>query len=96
LPVNTSLPSSGLSSFESPAPAPASSALVSSIAAAASSGGRQLQVGTTLTTVNEGRGWLLWVAVPFVILVVGGWLLLAARFRWWPWGPAGFRPWRRR
>jgi hypothetical protein len=52
---------------------------------AASSGARQLQVGTTLTSVNEGRGWLLWIAIPFVILAVGFWLLLAARFRWWPW-----------
>jgi hypothetical protein len=99
-PVTTSLPaSSALSSFESPAPAPASTALVTSIPApseAASSGGRQLQVGTTLTTVDEGRGWLLWVVVPFVILVIGFLLLLAARFGWWPWSPDGFRPWRRR
>jgi hypothetical protein len=87
LPVTTSLPTSSVS-FESPAPAPASSALVTSVPApseAASSGGRQLQVGTTLTSVNEGRGWLLWIAIPFVILAVGFWLLLAARFRWWPW-----------
>ena len=83
----TSLPTSSVS-FESPAAAPASSALVTSIPApseAASSGGRQLQVGTTLTSVNEGRGWLLWIAVPSVILAVGFWLLLAVRFRWWPW-----------
>jgi hypothetical protein len=98
--VTTSLPaSSALSSFESPAPAPASSALVSSITApseAASSGGRQLQAGTTLTSVNEGRGWLLWVAVPFVICVIVVLLVLARRFRWWPWGPDGFKPGRRR
>ena len=88
LPVTTSLPTSS-PSFESPAPAPASSALVTAIPAPAEagpSGGRQLQVGTTLTSVNEGRGWMLWIAVPFVILGLGSWLLLAARFRWWPWG----------
>lgn len=96
-PVTTSLPaSSGLSSFESPAPA--SSALVSSIPApseAASSGGRQLQVGTTLTSVNEGR-WRSLVVLAVVVGVVGVLLVLARRFGRWPWGPTGFRPWRRR
>jgi hypothetical protein len=89
-PVETSLPtSSALSSFESPAPAPASSALVSSIPApseAASSGGRQLQVGTTLTSENQGR-WVLWVALAFVVAVVAVVLRLAHRFHWWPWSP---------
>jgi hypothetical protein len=86
-PVTTSLPTPSLS-FESPAPAPASSALVSTLlgqSEAASSGARQLQIGTTLTSVNGGRGWLLWIAIPFVILAVGFWLLLAARLGWWPW-----------
>lgn len=87
LPLTASLPASS-ASFESPAPAPASSALVSTLlgaSQAASSGARQLQVDTTLTSVNGGRGWLLWIAIPFVILAVGFWLLLAARLGWWPW-----------
>jgi hypothetical protein len=87
-PVSTSLPSSsGLSS-----PAPATSALVSTLtgpSAAASSGERQLQVGTTLTVVNTGRHWEVFAVLAAVVcgVVLLPLLFLARRFRWWPWRP---------
>jgi hypothetical protein len=90
LPVSTSPPSSG-SSFESPAPAPGSSALVSSVPApsqATSSGARQLQVGTTLTSVSTGRHWEVFAILAALVcgVVLLPFLFVAKRFGWWPWG----------
>jgi hypothetical protein len=91
-PVSTALPSSsGLNS-----PAPATSALVSTLpgpAAAASSGGRELQDSTTSPAVNTGRHWEVFVVLAAVVcgVVLLPLLFVARRFRWWPWGPSARR-----
>ena len=83
-PVETSLPASSvLSSFEAPSAAPASSALVSTLhgpSEAASSNGRSPSTSASHSSL------LLWVVLAVVVCGLGVLLVLAQRFRWWPWG----------
>jgi hypothetical protein len=81
--VTTSLPaSSALSSFESPAAGPESSALVSTLP-----GGSSAVALHGPSTSASRSPWLVWVVIVIVACgVVGGLVVLAERFRWWPWG----------
>jgi hypothetical protein len=80
--VTTSLPaSSALSSFESPAAGPESSALVSALP-----GGSSTVSSPGPSTSASRSPWLVWVVLVIVACgVVGGLVVLAERFRWWPW-----------
>jgi hypothetical protein len=80
-PVTASLPTSSTSpSFESPAPAPASSALVTTLPVVSSAASPP---SPSTSASDSFVNWVPWFVLA--IVVCGIVLSIARRFRWWPW-----------